>query len=178
MRYSRDHILTTHAGSLPRPDDLIAANRVRDTGEAVDEARFQAQLRSSVADVVRRQRECGVDVPGDGEYGKSMGHRINYGAWWSYSFHRLDGLELSGPGLYAMPARRSHPGEVVLTSFTDRRDRQRFAAAYNDPESGVSTGPRASNWPVCVGPLTYKGHEAINADIANFKTGLEAAGIA
>jgi methionine synthase II (cobalamin-independent) len=69
MKHSRDHILTTHAGSLPRPDELIAANRARDTGEAVDEAHFQAQLRSSVADVVRRQKECGVDVPGDGEYG-------------------------------------------------------------------------------------------------------------
>jgi 5-methyltetrahydropteroyltriglutamate--homocysteine methyltransferase len=76
-----------------------------------------------------------------------------------------------------MPARRARPGELVLTSFADRRDRTRFAAAYADPESGITTGPRAPNWPVCVGPLKYKGHAAIAADIANFKAGLAACGI-
>jgi 5-methyltetrahydropteroyltriglutamate--homocysteine methyltransferase len=177
MKYSRDQILTSHVGSLPRPDALIEANRARQSGEPVEEARFAAQLGAAVADVVRRQVDLGIAVPGDGEFGKSMGHRVNYGAWWSYSFHRLDGLELGGPGLYEMPARRARPGEIALTSFADRRDRQRFAAAYADPESGITTGPRARNWPVCVGPLTYKGHAAIAADIANFKAGLAACGI-
>jgi 5-methyltetrahydropteroyltriglutamate--homocysteine methyltransferase len=177
MKYSRDHILTSHVGSLPRPDALIEANRSRQSGEPVDETRFAAQLGAAVADVVRRQNDLGIAVPGDGEFGKSMGHRVNYGAWWSYSFNRLDGLELGGPGLYETPARRARPGEIVLTSFADRRDRMRFAAAYADPESGITTGPRARNWPVCVGPLTYKGHAAIAADIANFKAGLAACGI-
>lgn len=176
MKSSRDSILTSHAGSLPRPDELIAANRARESGEARDEDRFQAQLRSAVVQVVRRQRDLGIDVPGDGEFGKSMGHRVNYRAWWSYSFHRLGGLTLGAAGLYDMPPRRSRPGEVVLTSFADRRDRLRFAAAYADRESGVSTGPRASGWPVCVGPLTYTGHAAIQADTANFKAALDAAG--
>ena len=71
-----------------------------------------------------------------------MGHRVNYGAWWSYSFQRLGGLELGAQGLYDMPPSRSAPGRVVLTSFADRRDRLRFAAAYADPESGITTGPR------------------------------------
>jgi 5-methyltetrahydropteroyltriglutamate--homocysteine methyltransferase len=177
MKYSRDHILTSHVGSLPRPDALIEANRSRQSGEPVDETRFAAQLGAAVADVVRRQNDLGIAVPGDGEFGKSMGHRVNYGAWWSYSFNRLDGLELGGPGLYETPARRARPGDIVLTSFADRRDRMRFAAAYADPESGITTGPRARNWPVCVGPLTYKGHAAIAADIANFKAGLAACGI-
>jgi 5-methyltetrahydropteroyltriglutamate--homocysteine methyltransferase len=130
MRSSTDRILTSHAGSLPRPDDLIEANRARAAGEMADEARFQTQLGAAVSEVVRRQKELGIDLPGDGEYGKSMGHRVNYGAWWSYSFQRLGGLELSGPGLYDFPVRRSRPGEVVLTSFGDRRDRTRFAVAY------------------------------------------------
>jgi methionine synthase II (cobalamin-independent) len=56
MKHSRDHILTSHAGSLPRPDDVIEANRARESGQASDERRFQAQLRSSVADVVSRQK--------------------------------------------------------------------------------------------------------------------------
>ncbi|HXJ82514.1 MAG TPA: cobalamin-independent methionine synthase II family protein [Candidatus Methylomirabilis sp.] len=177
MKTSRDRILTSHAGSLPRPDALIDANRAREAGGTADERAFQEQLRSTVVEVVRRQRDIGVAVPGDGEYGKSMGHRVNYRAWWSYSFQRLGGLELGQQGLYDMPARRSRPGEVVLTSFGDRRDRLRFAAAYADPDSGVSTGPRASVWPVCVGPLTYTGHAAIAADIAHFKAGLAAAGV-
>ncbi|HUN50162.1 MAG TPA: cobalamin-independent methionine synthase II family protein, partial [Candidatus Sulfotelmatobacter sp.] len=74
------------------------------------------------------------------------------------------------------PVRRSGPGEIVLTSFGDRRDRDRFRAAYSDPESGITTGPRAPAWPVCVGPLTYTGQAAIQADIANFKAALAAAG--
>src|SRR5499425_1643251 len=170
MRMSRDHILTSHAGSLPRPDGLIAANAVRESGQTNDEAAFEATLRSAIVDVVRQQKECGIDVPGDGEFGKSMGHKVNYRAWWSYSFQRLGGLELGTAGLYDMPAHRSRPGEVVLTSFADRRDRLKFAAAYADPDSGITTGPRAALWPVCVGTLTYTGHAAIQSDIANFKT--------
>ena len=177
MKGSRDRIITSHAGSLPRPDALIEANRAREAGGATDERGFQAELRAGVADVVRRQRALGVDVPGDGEYGKSMGSRVNYRAWWSYSFQRLGGLELGTTGLYDIPARRSQPGQVVLTSFADRRDRLRFPAAYADPDSGVSTGPRAALWPVCVAPLTYTGHAAIQADIANLKAALAAAGV-
>jgi 5-methyltetrahydropteroyltriglutamate--homocysteine methyltransferase len=176
MKASRDRILTSHAGSLPRPNDLVEANRIRESGASFDPQRWQRQLRSAVQDVVQRQREIGIDVPGDGEYGKAMGHRVNYRAWWSYSFQRLGGLELGQQGLYDIPARRSQPGEVILTSFADRRDRLRFAAAYADPDSGVSTGPRAALWPVCVGPLIYTGHDAIAADIKNVKAGLAAAG--
>jgi 5-methyltetrahydropteroyltriglutamate--homocysteine methyltransferase len=176
MKMSRDHILTSHAGSLPRPAALIEANSARQAGANVDEAQYQQQLKAAVVEVVRRQKELGIDVPGDGEYGKAMGHRVNYGAWWHYSFQRLGGLDPQGPALYDMPARRSGPDEVVLTSFSDRRDRQRFAAAYADPESGITTGPRAPHWPVCVGPITYIGHEAIARDIANFKAALAACG--
>jgi len=177
MKRSRHQILTSHAGSLPRPDALIEANRVRESGVGADESRFQDQLRSSVAEVVRLQKQAGITIPGDGEFGKSMGHKVNYRAWWSYSFQRLGGLELGTTGLYDMPAQRSRPGEVVLTSFGDRRDRVRFAAAYADPDSGITTGPRPALWPVCVGKLTYTGHTAIQSDIASFKAALQAAGV-
>src|SRR5215475_14408254 len=177
MKPRRDRTLTSHAGSLPRPDDLVEANRIRESGGSFDAERWQQQLRSAVQDVVRRQRDIGIDIAGDGEYGKAMGHRVNYRAWWSYSFQRLGGLELGHQGLYDMPARRSRQDEVILTSFADRRDRLRFAAAYADPDSGVSIGPRAALWPVCVGPVTYTGQAAIMADIANVKAALDAAGV-
>ncbi len=177
MKASSDHILTSHAGSLPRPDELIEAYRAIEAGEARDDRDLRVKLRTAVTDVVRHQRDLGIDVPGDGEYGKSMSHRVNYGSWWRYSFLRLGGLDLAGPGLYEMRARRSRTGEVVLTSFADRRDRTRFAAAYTDPDSGITTGPRPASGPVCIAPLTYTGQEAITADIANFKTALSAAGV-
>ncbi len=176
MKNSSDRILTSHAGSLPRPDDLIEANKQREAGKA-DEATFQKALRQGVAEVVRRQVAAGIAVPGDGEYGKSMGSKVNYRAWWSYSFQRLGGLKVAGLGLYDFPVRRSSPGHVVLSSFGDRRDRLRFAAAYSDPDSGITTGPRATDWPVCIGPLTYTGQAAIAADIANFKAALAANGV-
>jgi 5-methyltetrahydropteroyltriglutamate--homocysteine methyltransferase len=178
MRTSRDHILTSQAGSLPRPDDLIEANRAREAGETTDEKRFQEHLRTAVVDVVRRQKDIGIDVPGDGEFGKAMGSRVNYGAWWNYAFNRLGGLDLaSGPGLYGQPVRRSKPGQIVLTGMGDRRDRNRFPEIYGDPEGPASTGPRKAHWPVCVGPVSYRGQEAIASDIANFKAGLKASGV-
>jgi 5-methyltetrahydropteroyltriglutamate--homocysteine methyltransferase len=177
MKGSSTHILTSHAGSLPRPDALIEANRARAAGETSDEQAFQAQLNAAVIEVVKQQKDLGIDIPGDGEFGKAMRHKINYGAWWSYSFQRLGGLELTNVSLAQLPPRRSKPGEVVLTSFSDRRDRERFRAAYSDPESGVSTGPIALQVPVCIAPLTYTGHAAIAADIAHFKAGLQAAGV-
>ncbi len=178
MRTSRDRIITSHAGSLPRPDDFIELTRARQDGEAADEATYQTRLAAAVVDVVRRQRDCGVDIAGDGEYGKGMGQKINYGAWWSYSFQRLGGLKL-GDFMYRMPPHRRHGDEVVLTSFPDRRDRGLFPAAYADPESGVSSnrGGPGMRLPICVDKLTYTGHDAIAADIAHFKSALAEAGI-
>jgi len=177
MRFNESRIQTSHVGSLPRPDPLIKAYRERLGGDDTDEAAFQARLAAAVVDVVRRQVDAGISIPGDGEFGKAMGHRVNYGAWWSYSFSRLGGLDPHGPGLYEFPVQRASPGNVVLTSFGDRRDRTRFAAAYNDPESGITTGPRPPHWPVCVAPLTYIGQDAIARDIANFKAALDACGV-
>jgi 5-methyltetrahydropteroyltriglutamate--homocysteine methyltransferase len=176
VRASTERILTSHAGSLPRPEDLIEANRAREAGQAADEDEFQRKLRAAVADVIRRQRDLGIDIPGDGEFGKSMGQRVNYGAWRSYSFHRLGGLAFDGASAYDQTPRRSRPGEVVLSNFADRRDRAQFAGAYADPDSGTSIGPRPAA-PMCVAPLTYIGHKAIKADIANFKAALKAAGV-
>ena len=86
-----------------------------------------------MADVVRRQVAAGITVPGDGEYGKSMGSKINYRAWWSYSFTRLSGLKIEDIDRDTLPVHRSSPGNTILSTFADRRDRDRFKAAYSDP---------------------------------------------
>ncbi len=176
MQGNIDHIATSHVGSLPRPDGLIALHRAQHAGEAVDDAAFEGVLAAAVAEVVQRQRDLGIDIPGDGEFGKPMAQRVQYGSWWRYSWSRLGGLKLGEASLYEMEPRRSAPGAVVLTSFGDRRDRTQFAAAYADPESGITTGPRAPA-PICVGPIVYTGQAAIAADIAHFKAGLAAAGL-
>jgi 5-methyltetrahydropteroyltriglutamate--homocysteine methyltransferase len=177
MKASTDHIATSHVGSLPRPDGLIAAYRAHEAGEPIDQQGFQQTLRAAVAEVVRHQRDLGIDIPGDGEFGKPMAQRVQYGSWWRYSWGRLGGLDFpTGPSPFDATPRRSCPGEVVLTSFSDRRDRSRFAAAYADPESGITTGPRPPA-PVCVGPITYTGHDAIATDIANFKAAMQAGGV-
>jgi 5-methyltetrahydropteroyltriglutamate--homocysteine methyltransferase len=176
MLKSSDRILTSHAGSLPRPDDLIEANARREAGK-IDEEGFQKELTKGVADVVRRQKEAGIAVPGDGEYGKSMGSAVNYRAWWSYSFDRLSNLKIEDIDRDTLPVHRSSPGNVVLSTFADRRDRIRFKTAYANPaESGITTGPRPMNWPFAVGPVAYTGQKAIAADIANFKAALAAHG--
>jgi 5-methyltetrahydropteroyltriglutamate--homocysteine methyltransferase len=178
MRNSSDHILTTHAGSLPRSADLIEFNRAHLVGESTDEAAFSARLRDEVGEVVRRQRELGIDVPNDGEYGHTMGNKVDYGAWWTYVFARLGGSELADARqLWQMEPRRSEPGKIQLTTFPDRRDWLMFAEAYNDPDSGVTVGHSPVKFPVVRQPLTYAGHEAVQRDIANVKAAMEAAGL-
>jgi 5-methyltetrahydropteroyltriglutamate--homocysteine methyltransferase len=174
MRTSRDRIITSHVGSLPRPDNLIEANRKREQRETRDEAAFQTLLQSSVVDVVRRQTTAGVDVPNDGEFGKSMGHRVNYRAWLSYAHARLSGLQLENAP--QVPPRPARADDLVIVGMARRRDRAKFAAAYADPDSGISVGPSPYTPPVCVGPVAYIGQEAIRADIAHLRAGLAACG--
>ncbi|MEZ0491991.1 cobalamin-independent methionine synthase II family protein [Kineococcus sp. TBRC 1896] len=171
----------SHAGSLPRTAELIAANEARTlaadgfTLERTPE--FEALLTDAVVDLVRRQRDLGVTVVGDGEYGKAMTSAVDYGAWWSYSFQRVAGLEVTGEDLFTQPVVRSAPGDVRLTSFPDRRDWTIFRDAYTDPASGISTGETATAFPATTGPLSYTGQGAIASDIANLKAGLAAAGV-
>jgi 5-methyltetrahydropteroyltriglutamate--homocysteine methyltransferase len=170
-------IQTSHAGSLPRPEDLVRVNLARSSEEDVDEAAYEQQLGRAVADVVARQHEIGIDIVNDGEYGHSMGERYDYGAWWSYVFPRLGGLELTDVALLSAPQARPKPGEVALASFAERRDWQQFAEAYDDPSSGAALPNRPPVTPVARGPITYVGQEAIQRDIAHFKAALDAQGL-
>ena len=177
-----NRILTSHAGSLPRPENLIRLNERRATAAdaaATDEHAYQEALRAAVTDVVERQRDTGIDLVNDGEYGHSMGQRYDYGSWWTYVFQRLGGLELAEFDIAQIAQAKARPGEITLASFGQRRDWQRFAEAYGDPSSGASLPNRDAMpmAPVCRGPITYTGQQAVQRDIADLKAALTATGI-
>jgi 5-methyltetrahydropteroyltriglutamate--homocysteine methyltransferase len=174
MIRSTDHVLTSHAGSLPRTPELIAANAAREAGE--DPAGYAELLRGAVTDLVRRQVDLGIDVPGDGEFGKAMSSAIDYGAWWSYSFQRLGGLELRDGASWILKDVQSGPGDVRVTGFGRRRDRAAFEEAYADPTSGVFHGGDPKPFPTAVAPVTYTGQDAVAQDVANLRTALDATG--
>jgi 5-methyltetrahydropteroyltriglutamate--homocysteine methyltransferase len=155
----------------------VRVNLARRSGESTDEAAYEQQLGAAVVDVVARQRELGIDIVNDGEYGHSMGERYDYGAWWSYVFPRLSGLELTDVALLSASQARPKPGEVALASFAERRDWQQFAEAYDDPSSGAALPNRPPVTPVARGPITYSGQKAIQRDIAHFKAALESQGL-
>lgn len=169
-------IQTTTAGSLPRSEELIEANKARRVAEdgftLETSPEFESLVQTAVNDVVAKQREAGITLVGEGEYGKAMSNTLDYGAWWTYSFQRVSGLSLTDVDLFNWPTAESAPGNIVLTSFADRRDRQLFPRVYSDPTSGAFEGKPATEFPSTTGPLTYTGHEAVAADIRHLKSAL------
>ena len=151
MKHSTDRILTTHVGSLIRPAALQEFLRAKQGGKPYDEAAFQKCLADSVAEVVRQQAEAGIDVPSDGEFGKSI-------SWAQYALTRLSGFE-----------RRPIKNEAA-NPFKRGADRTRFAEFYAelDAKEAVATTMEA----ICVGPITYSGNDELTRDIANFKAAL------
>jgi 5-methyltetrahydropteroyltriglutamate--homocysteine methyltransferase len=156
VKRSVDRILTTHAGSLPRPDELIAVNRDRPSDAAT-----AALLRTSVADVVKQQAAAGIDVVNDGEFGKPMTNEVDYAAWATYAFGRLSGFE---------QRELLEVGTVLKEIMGDSRDRRDFARFYAAAMAQRPRGPLA--FPVNVGPIRYTGHALVQRDIDNFKAAL------
>lgn len=180
MQNSNGKIQVSHVGSLPRPEKLRQANkqRLEQGGELQG---FDSILAESVNDVLAKQKEVGITIPNDGEYGKSMSGKVDYGAWWSYSFQRLGGLELRNASVAdGTDHVESSPGNVKLTNFANRRDWVKFADAYQDPTAGISLSDNHDapmpQFPVATGPVTYTGQEAVQSDIANMKAAMAANG--
>jgi 5-methyltetrahydropteroyltriglutamate--homocysteine methyltransferase len=150
MKRSSDRILTTHVGSLIRPPALQEFLRAKQARKPYDEAAYAKCLTDSVAEVVRKQAEVGVDVISDGEFGKSI-------SWSQYVLERLSGFE----------RRPIRPG---ANPFTRGVDRERFAEFYAelDAREVVATTVEA----VCVGPVAYTGQSELKGDIDNFKSAL------
>jgi 5-methyltetrahydropteroyltriglutamate--homocysteine methyltransferase len=166
-------IQTTTAGSLPRTTALIEANAARtfaDDGFTLQSTpEFERLVAGAVAEVAERQRRAGVTLVGDGEFGKAMSNPVDYGAWWSYSFQRANGLSLTEVNALNEPPVRSEPANLRLTSFLDRRDRQLFPAVYAE---AVELGRVATAFPTTTGPISYRGHDAVASDIRHLKAAL------
>jgi 5-methyltetrahydropteroyltriglutamate--homocysteine methyltransferase len=145
VKLSTERILTTHAGSLTRPDDLLEMIEAKDAGRPYDEQAFAERVRREVAEVVRRQQEAGVDVVSDGEEGKS--------GFFAYIDERLSGFE------YRKPATPPPAGPC----FADMADFPEYANTALPPMVR----------PVCVGPIEYTGHVLLQADIENLKAALQ-----
>lgn len=170
-------IQTSTAGSLPRTKALIEANAARSFSEdgftLQSTGEYEKLVSEAVAGVVQQQRDAGITQPGDGEFGKAMSSAVDYGAWWSYSFQRVNGLALSEHDVFSQEPQVSEPGKIRLTSFADRRDRTIFAETYADPDSHIATGKLATAFPSTTGPISYRGQDAVAADIRHLKSALK-----
>jgi len=152
MKRSSNRILTTHVGSLIRPQSLQEFLRSKQAGKPYDENAYQECLTTSVADVVRDQAQAGIDVVSDGEFGKSI-------SWAQYALERLSGFE-----------RRSIKQDAT-NPFKRGADRTKFAEFYAelDSKEAVSTTTEA----ICVGPIKYTGQAELQRDIDNLKAALK-----
>ena len=153
MKRSTDKILTTHVGSLIRPQALQDILRAKQAGQPYDQAAYEKCLKQSIDDVVSRQADIGVDVVSDGEFGKAI-------SWNQYVVERLSGFELR-----AIPAgyRPGVPGA----------DRTRFKEFY--AELDVREPMANAKMVACVGPVKYIGQDILRRDIDNFKAALKGA---
>jgi 5-methyltetrahydropteroyltriglutamate--homocysteine methyltransferase len=154
MKRSSHRILTTHVGSLIRPTRLLQFARAEQSGGPFDKQAYGACLKESVAEVVRRQEQAGIDIVNDGEFGKSA-------SWSLYVLKRLSGFEL----------RPVAPG---ANPFARGADRERFKEFYAELDGG---GERTwsnvtTRDAVCVGPIEYTGHDELRRDIDNLKAAL------
>jgi 5-methyltetrahydropteroyltriglutamate--homocysteine methyltransferase len=169
VRLSTDRILTTHAGSLTRPEALRDAWS-KQANSTQEEAALQALLRSCVAAVVDAQLKAGIDIPNDGEFGKPMRSASDLAAWGTYIYGRLSGFGASPAGAAAPD--RAAPGQPMRI-VGDRWEVRDFSEFYAE----MALVPSVASRPTCVGPISYTGHEALRRDLANLRAATDAAGV-
>ena len=162
MKRSETKVLTTHTGSLPRPGDLMAVLNARELGEPYTREALAQRVTRAIREIVARQTETGIDVPGDGEHSK-----VN---WWAYARARLSGLEeIDSPVRFR--------GET--------RDSLAFPGAYGDMKLMLAARsgelvPKRTVRPkafVCSAPVRYTGLDELRADLDNLKAALGEAGV-
>jgi 5-methyltetrahydropteroyltriglutamate--homocysteine methyltransferase len=151
MQRSTERILTTHAGSLPRPDDLWDMLMAKDAGQPYNQEALARRVRSAVAEVVQQQIASGIDIINDGEESKR--------SFSTYVRERFTGWEERPPQAHERP------------SLISGRDMTEFPE-YFVARGGFGGSSANARQIFCTGPLTYIGHAAVQADIEHFKAAL------
>ncbi len=151
MKLSVDRILTTHVGSLPRPDDLFEMMLQKLDGKPVDERAYAERVQRAVSDSVRQQVGAGLDVVSDGEMGKP--------SFITYATQRLSGLE-TRQGVRPSP-------------FSNTRETKDFPEYYQSTVAEQVSARRRRALMVCTGPITYKGHDQLKSDLEILKTAMK-----
>jgi 5-methyltetrahydropteroyltriglutamate--homocysteine methyltransferase len=150
METSRDRMICTHVGSLPRPPELLAALRARERAEGEDDAAWNARVAAAVDEAVRRQAELGIDVVTDGELGKP--------SFMTYVNDRLAGLE---------------PRELAGVQWTTTRDAQDFPEYYEWAGKAMPSPAAGAPHYVCTGPISYTGHEQLRTQLETLRVALD-----
>ena len=155
MHRSENRFLTTHVGSLPRPDDLLAMMIKREDGGAIDAAAFSARAARAVEEVVEKQAALGIDVINDGEQGKV--------SFVTYVNERLSGIVA---------------GEPRGNLWKNTREGQAFPEFYAEVEAHASGAPGRARQMICVGPLRYTGRPLLEQQLAVFKAAMDRTDVA
>jgi len=159
MKRSAERILTTHVGSLARSDSLIPLLRQREHGQPYDRAELARRVRESVADVVRKQVEAGIDILTDGEQGKA--------SFYGYIVERFTGFERR-----PAPAGKEANPRAAGREYLAFPDYYAWSERIAQPFGGRG-GARAYGIDTCTGPVSYRGGHTVQTDIENLKGALK-----
>jgi len=165
MKTSTDRILTTHVGSIPRPENIRELLRARLAGQAVEQATLDRLVDAAVADTVRQQVAAGIDIPCDGEMSKT--------SFLSYTDERLTGFTQVDPA--DASAANSNVGIPWSRRIDSRREWRNFRDYYLEylPAAMPPVVPPV----LCTGPIEYKGESIIKADLDRLKAAMDANGV-
>ena len=155
LQQNVDHIQTTHIGSLPRPHDLLDLLKAKYTGQAYEENKLKLVLSQAVADCVRKQVDCGIEIVTDGEYSKP--------GFFTYIRERFEGFE-------SRPDQKLVIFQQEVAAFPEY-----YAQYFKEAMMGGAILPIVPV--VCTGPVKYRGEALLQADIANVKAAAKAAGV-
>jgi 5-methyltetrahydropteroyltriglutamate--homocysteine methyltransferase len=159
MKRSTERILTTHVGSLARPEALVPLLQAKDRGQPYDREKYNSLVRAAVGEVVRKQTEAGIDVVADGEQGKA--------SFFGYIVERFNGFTRK-------PAPAGQEGNARGTSREYRDFPDYYAWSEKIAEwAGGRGGDRRYGVDVCTGPVSYKGQAAVQADIETLRAAVK-----
>ena len=155
IQQNTDRIQTTHIGSLPRPHAVLDMMKAKFAGQPYDKKTYDATITKAVADSVRKQVDCGIDIVTDGEVSKP--------GFFTYIQERLEGFE-------SRPKQKMLLFQQEVAAFPEY-----YAQYFKDAMMGGSIVPLSPV--VCVAPVKYRGEKHLQIDIDNVKAAAKAAGV-